>query len=173
MSAPTISTEKPDLATFAERRAIEIEKIMSKYPSRRSGVMAVLWLMQEDQGWISPEAMGAVAEICAIQPAEVMEMVTFYTMYHRWPVGQYVLGVCGTLPCALCGADGLLDYLKDKLGVGLDEVTPDGLFTIRKMECLGACSEAPLMLVNRRMALKLTRSNVDEIIERCRNGEEI
>ena len=83
------------------------------------------------------------------------------------------MNVGGTLACALCGAGGLLGYLKEKLGIGLNETTEDGLFTIKEAECLGACSEAPLMQVNQKMALKLTRQNVDEIIARCRRGENL
>lgn len=163
----------PTIAGFAERHAAKIETIMKKYPSRRSGVMPVLWLVQDEQGWISPDAMKIVAGICDMQPAEVMEMVTFYTMYNREPAGKFVLGVCNTLPCALCGSEGLIDYLKSKLGVHVDENTPDGLFRIKKVECLGACSEAPLMLVNKKLATKLTRAKVDELLQRCRQGEEI
>lgn len=157
-------------APFAVRRAAEIEAIMKRYPVRRSGVMDVLYLVQEDLGWIPPESMAEVADICEMTASEVMEMVTFYTMYHRRPVGKYVLSVCATLPCALCGAEGLIEYLKEKAGCGLDEVSPDGNFTIKHVECLGACSEAPLMQVNGRMEIKLTRVKVDEILEKCRKG---
>lgn len=160
-------------ARLKERRALEIEAIMKKYPTRRSGVMDVLYFVQEEHGWIPPDTMPEVAEICGMEPSEVMEMVSFYTLYHRHPVGKNVFWVCGTLPCALCGADGLMDYLREKLGVGIDEVTPDGLFTIKRIECLGACSEAPLMLVNKKIATKLTRAKVDEIVARCRQGEPI
>jgi NADH-quinone oxidoreductase subunit E len=158
-------------ASLAERHAARIEAIASKYPTRRSGVMDLLWLVQEEEGWISTDAMEEIAAICGIQPCEVVEMVSFYTMYNTAPVGKFVFQVCGTLPCAVCGADGLLDYLTEKLGVGVGETTEDGLFTIKKVECLGACSEAPLMLVNKRMALRLTRAKADEIIKRCRLGD--
>ncbi len=151
------------------RKAAEIKKIMARYPIRRSGVMDVLYLVQSEAGWIPPEAMAEVAEICEMTTAEVMEMVSFYTMYQRQPVGKHVFWVCGTLPCALCGSDGLMKYLKEKLGVGMDERTPDGLFTIKRAECLGACSEAPLMLVNDKMETKLTRAKVDAIIENLKN----
>jgi len=156
---------------LAEVKAKEIATEMAKYPRPRSAVMALLFMVQELDGHITPPAVEEVAEICGMQPSEVSEVVTFYTMYFREPVGKNIMWVCGTLPCALCGADGLFDYLKEKLGVGMDEVTPDGLFTIKRMECLGACSEAPLMLINEKMATKLNRAKVDEIIERVRNGE--
>lgn len=168
MTSATATARKP----LAKRKAAEIEAILKKYPSRRSGVMPILFLVQEEDGWISDEAVHEVAEICGVHPSEVEEVCSFYTMYHREPVGKYVLWVCGTLPCALCGADGLIAYLKEKLGVGMDEVTPDGLFTIKRMECLGACSEAPLLLVNNTMQMNLTRAKVDELLERCRNGDD-
>lgn len=168
MTSPAATDRQP----LAVRRAAEIEAIMKKYPSRQSAVMPLLFLVQEEDGWISDEAVHEVAEICGVHPSEVQEVTSFYTMYHREPVGKYVLWVCGTLPCALCGADGLFAYLKEKLQVGMDEVTPDGLFTIKRMECLGACSEAPLMLLGNTMQTKLTRAKVDELIERCRKGED-
>lgn len=163
--------EAPPLAPLAERKAAEIEAIMKKYPRRRSGVMDLLWLVQDEEGWIAGERMTEIAAICGMQPCEVVEMVSFYTMYNLAPVGEYVFHVCGTLPCALCGADGLMDYLKEKLEIGVGETTGDGKFTIQKVECLGACSEAPLMMVNKKMAIRLTRARVDEIIGRCRHGE--
>ena len=172
MSAATqTAPAAPPVATFKQRRAAQIEAAMKKYPVPRSALMPVLWMIQEEQGWISAEAMEVAADICGVLPAEAQEMVTFYTMYNREPVGKFVLRVCNTLPCALCGSEGLIDYLKEKLGVGLEQMTEDGLFTIKKVECLGACSEAPLMLVNKKVEARLTRKKVDELIARCRGGE--
>ena len=127
--------------------------------------------MQEEDGWIGDEAMTEAAELCECTPAEVMEVVSFYQMYNRAPVGKYVLGICGTLPCALCAADGLYEYLREQLGIGWNETSPDGLFTIQRRECLGAGSEAPVMLVNERIEVKLTRAKVDSILAECRAGE--
>lgn len=170
--APLPELTGPAKVTTAirEKHGARIETIMARYPVRRSGVMAVLYIVQEDHGWVPPETVPEIAEICEMTTAEVMEMVSFYTMYHRRPVGKYVLWVCGTLPCALCGADGLIDYLREKLGADVDEKTADGLFTIKRAECLGACSEAPLMLVNKSMETKLTRAKVDAILASCRAG---
>ena len=95
---------------------------------------------------------------------QVEEVVTFYTMYFRQPVGKYVIGVCPTLPCALHGAEGLMAYLKEKLGVDLYETTPDKKFTLIEYECLGACSEAPLMMINETLYTRLTREKVDRIL---------
>lgn len=153
------------------RRKDEIDRIMAKFPLRRSGLMPILWLIQEEDGWISPESMEEAAQLCECTPAEVLEVASFYQMYNRKPIGKYVFGICGTLPCALSGADGLYAYLSEKLGIGWNETTPDGLFTIQRRECLGACSEAPVMLVNQVMEIKLTREGVDRILEECRSGK--
>ena len=152
------------------RHQARIDRIMAKFPLRRSGLMPILWIIQEEDGWISPQAMIEAAELCGVTPAEVLEVASFYQMYHRAPVGRYILGICATLPCALAGADGMYEYLREKLGIGWGETTPDGMFTIERRECLGACSEAPLMLVNTVLETKLTREKVDRILEECRAG---
>lgn len=163
--------EHKQLNPLYERHREAIDALRRKYPTRRSLLLPILWLIQEEDGWISRETMDQAAEICEITTAEVMEVVSFYQMYNRSPVGKYVLGICGTLPCALCGADGLYDYLNEKLGIGWNETTDDGLFTIQRRECLGACSEAPVMLVNQGIEIKLTRARVDQILEECRQGK--
>lgn len=168
---PEVVIEKPlpDNALVRRQRA-RIEGIMHKYPDRRSLLLPLLWFVQEEDGYISPEVMTEVAEVCECTPTEVLEVASFYPMYNRTPVGKYVLGVCRTLPCALCGSDGLYEYLKEKLGIGWDETTEDGVFTIQQRECLGACSEAPVMLVNEELEIKLTRASVDKILDECRAG---
>lgn len=156
---------------MVRRNRERIEAILPKYPDRRSLLLPVLWFIQEEDGWISGETMRDAAELCEITPAQVLEVVSFYPMYNREPVGKYVLGVCRTLPCALRGSDGLYDYLKEKLGIGWNETTPDAMFTIQERECLGACSEAPVMLVNEDLEIRLTREQVDAILEECRQGK--
>ncbi len=169
---PEITTRPPltDNDLYTRRRG-EIDTLLAKYPRRRAVLLPILWLIQEEDGWISPELMEQAAAICDCTPAEVHEVVSFYQMYNRQPVGKYVLGICGTLPCALCAADGLYAYLKEKLGIGWNETSGDGLFTIQRRECLGACSEAPVMLVNQEIETKLTRAKVDAILEECRAGK--
>lgn len=154
-----------------ERHRQAIDRLSAKYPTRRSLLLPVLWLIQEEDGWISQECMEDAAEICDCTPAEVLEVASFYQMYNRTPVGKYVLGVCGTLPCALCAADGLYEYLKEKLGIAYNETSTDGLFTIQRRECLGACSEAPVMLINQTIEVKLTRAKVDQILDECKAGK--
>lgn len=169
----------PELKTTSElatndlyaRRRGEIDLIISRYPRRQSALMPVLWLIQEEDGFISDDLAVQAAEICDCTPAEVYEVLSFYQMYHREPVGKYVLGICATLPCALKAADGLYAYLSGKLGIEWAETTKDGLFTIERRECLGACSEAPVMLVNKELETKLTREKIDRILEECRQGK--
>jgi NADH-quinone oxidoreductase subunit E len=152
------------------RHKAEIDRIMAGFPARRSALLPILWIIQREDGWISADSMEEAAQLCGVTAAEVMEVVSFYPMYNRAPVGKYIFGICATLPCALSGADGLYDYLREKLGIGWDETTPDGLFTIQRRECMGACSEAPVMLVNDVLEVRLTRAKVDRIIEECREG---
>lgn len=154
-----------------QRHQAAIEALTPKYPTRRSLLLPVLWLIQEEAGWISSQDMIEAAEICECTPAEVLEVVSFYQMYNREPVGQFVFGICGTLPCALCAADGLYEYISGKLGIKWNETTPDGLFTIQRRECLGACSEAPVMLLNQELEVKLTREKIDRLIAECRAGQ--
>jgi NADH-quinone oxidoreductase subunit E len=168
---PEIVLEKNLVANaLYHRHRKRIDALAENYPDRRSMLLPILWFIQEEEGWISGESMAETAEICECTLAQVMEVVSFYVMYNRQPVGKYVLGICATLPCALCGSDGLYDYLNEKLEIGWDETAGDGLFTIQRRECLGACSEAPVMLVNRVLESKLTRASVDQILEECRSG---
>lgn len=166
-----ITKETKPVNGVRERHGERIDALRAKYPDARSMLLPVLWFIQEEDGWISPECMEEAADICECTKAEVMEVVSFYQMYNRAPVGRYVLGICGTLPCALCGADGLYDYLSEQLGIGWNQTDGDGLFTIQRRECLGACSEAPVMLVNQVLETKLTRERVDAILEECRAGK--
>lgn len=146
----------------------ELEEIMARYPDKRSGLIPVLWLVQRKLGWVPDEVFPELAEAAGVAATEVEEVVSFYTMFNRKETGHYILQVCKTLPCALCGGLGLSKYLQETLKVGLNEPTADGVFTILEVECLGACSEAPLMLVNEKMETRLTREKVDRILERCR-----
>lgn len=169
---PEVLKQAPPRANeLYERHKARIDELARKYPIRRSILLPLLWIVQEEDGWISPQIMTEVAEMCECTPAEVHEVVSFYVMYNRAPVGKYVLGICATLPCALCAADGLYDYLNQKLGIAWNETTRDQLFTIQRRECLGACSEAPVMLVNQELEIKLTREKIDRILGECKQGK--
>lgn len=129
----------------ATRAAIDAE--IAKYPQPRGALLAALHLVQAEQGWIAPEAMVALAEIFAIRPIEVMEVVTFYNMFSAEPQGRHQVRVCTNLPCSLRGARQLVHALEQHLGIEAGETTPDGRITLGHEECLGACAWAPMMRV--------------------------
>ena len=135
---------------FTPDRAAALEEICSKYPPerRKSAVLAALYLVQEQQGYISANGARAVAEFLRITPAEVEDVVTYYVMFYRAPVGKYVLQVCRTLSCALAGAERVTESLSETLGLKVGETDASGLFTLLEFECLGACDRAPVVMVN-------------------------
>jgi len=147
----------------------KVQAILGRYPQRRSAMLPLLWFVQEQHGWVVPEYIHDIAELVGSSPTEVMECVTFYTMFHQAPPGKYHVRVCTTLPCALCGAEGLRDYLEEKLGVeaGGDR-SADGKWSLEAVECLGACINAPMMLINDREHYRLDRKQVDAILATCK-----
>lgn len=128
----------------------QIDTELAKYPAdqRRSAVMGALRIAQTELGWLAPETIEFVANHIGIPPAQAYEVATFYNMYNLEPVGKYKLTVCTNLPCALRGGVDAGEYLKQKLGIGYGETTSDGLFTLIEGECMGACGDAPVMIVN-------------------------
>jgi len=131
-------------------------------------LLPVLHLAQEENnGWLSVEAMDYVAELLELKPIEVYEVATFYSMYNLKPVGKYVFEVCQTGPCMLRGSDDIISYIQQKLGIKVGETTPDGLFTLKTVECLGACGYAPMMQLGKFYREHLTKEKVDAIIEEC------
>jgi len=147
-----------------------LDQLARRHPARRSIALPAVWAVQHDWGYVPKAAMEEVAEVVGIAPAEVSELVTFYSMFREEPVGHYLLCVCGTLSCALCGGEGLLEYLQEKLGIKYGETTADGLFSIEVVMCLGACAWAPAMLVNDQLHVLLTRTKVDAILAQCRSN---
>jgi NADH-quinone oxidoreductase subunit E len=144
-----------------------IDKELKKYPAdqRQSAVMAALRFVQDEKGWIAPEDMADVAAYLGMPQMAVYEVATFYHMYNLKPMGKHTLTVCTNLSCTLCGAGDTLDYLNKKLGIGLNEVTPDGKFGLREGECMGACVDAPLLTINnKRMCGRLTSEKIDQIL---------
>ncbi len=132
---------------LAEKYQDRIEKAFSKYPDKRSAVMPVLYIAQEEYGYITPEALEEVAAICQMTPTQVKSIAGFYTMYFKAPRGKYHFMVCTDLPCALRGSEAFLQVLKEYLGVEENEVTGDGLFSVEHVMCLAACDKAPMMQV--------------------------
>ncbi len=136
--------------TFTPERRRELDEIITKYPSdrKRSAVLAALYLVQDQAGYLTANGMRHVAEILELTPAEVEDVATYYVMFYKEKVGKYVLQVCRTLSCALMGAERVTEALSEKLGIKVGETDPSGMFTLLEFECLGACDRAPVVMVN-------------------------
>ncbi len=144
---------------------------MARYPEgkQKSALIPVLHLAQEEfGGWLSSDTMDYVASLLSITNIEVYEVATFYSMFNMQPVGKYLFEVCQTGPCMVNGSDQIIDYIKQKLGIGVGETTADGLFTLKTVECLGACGYAPMMQLGKHYREHLTPAKVDAIIDECR-----
>jgi NADH-quinone oxidoreductase E subunit len=141
---------KGEAFTYTAERAAQLEEICGKYPpeQRKSAVLAALYLVQEQQGYLTASALRHVAQFLRITPAEVEDVATYYVMFFKAPVGKYVLQVCRTLSCALAGAERVTESLSEKLGLKVGETDASGLFTLLEFECLGACDRAPVVMVN-------------------------
>src|SRR4026207_1846815 len=148
-SARKLADEGPPF-TFTPERRRELDEIITKYPSdrKRSAVLAALYLVQDQAGYITANGMRHVGEILEMTPAEVEDVATYYVMFYKEKVGKYVLQVCRTLSCALMGAERVTEALSEKLGIKLGETDPSGMFTLMEFECLGACDRAPVVMVN-------------------------
>ena len=150
-------------------------KIMKRYPEgkHKSALLPILHLAQaEFDGWLSVPVMDYVASLLTIQPIEVYEVASFYSMYNLKPVGKCVLEVCRTSPCWLRGAEDIIEHLENKLGIKAGETTPDGMFTLKVVECLASCGTAPVVQVGEKYHENLTCESVDEILEEYRNKNE-
>lgn len=148
----------------------QIDHEIAKYPSeqKQSAVMAALAIAQMEKGWLSTETIEEVAGYLGMAPVAVYEVASFYNMYDLAPVGKYKITVCTNLPCALSGGVHAADYLKQKLGVGFNETTRDGKFTLKEGECMGACGDAPVMLVNNvRMCSFMQPEQIDRLLGEC------
>mgnify|MGYP003507289797 FL=1 len=149
----------------------QIDREVAKYAAeqKQSAVMAALAIAQMEKGWLSTETIEDVAGYLGMAPVAVYEVASFYNMYDLAPVGQYKITVCTNLPCALSGGVHAADYLKQKLGVGFNETTADGRFTLKEGECMGACGDAPVMLVNNvRMCSFMQPEQIDRLLEECK-----
>ena len=145
----------------------KIDRAIAKYPpdQRQSAVMAALTIAQDEKGWLSTETMDFVAHYLGMPPIAVYEVASFYTMYDVEPVGKYKLTICTNLPCALQGANVAAQHLKKKLGIGFNETTADGKYTLKEAECFGACGEAPVLLLNnKRMCCAMTPDRLDTLL---------
>ena len=157
---------------FSDKSLQEVQRIISFYPEgkQKSAVIPVLHLAQQEfGGWLSAETMDYVASLLQLEPIEVYEVATFYSMYNLKPVGKYMFEICQTGPCMLNGSDNIIKHIYDKLGIKPGEISADGLFTLKTVECLGACGYAPMMQMGKTYREHLTKEKVDAIINECRN----
>jgi NADH-quinone oxidoreductase subunit E len=155
---------------FSQEKLNRVNELMSRYPQgkQKSALLPVLHLAQQEfGGWLDVSTMDYVASLFNIQPIEVYEVATFYSMYNLKPVGKYIFEVCQTGPCMVNGSDNIIEYIKQKLNIGVGETTQDGLFTLKTVECLGACGYAPMMQMGKTYREHLTKEKVDAIIDEC------
>ena len=156
---------------FSQEKLDKVAEIIARYPEgkQKSALIPLLHLAQETfGGWLDVPVMDYVASLLSINPIEVYEVATFYTMFNMKPVGKYVLEVCRTGPCMLCGSDQILEHIKQKLGIKEGETTGDGLFTLKPAECLGACGYAPMMQLGKFYKEHLTIEKVDKLLDELR-----
>lgn len=147
---------------FTSENQKKFEELLTHYPNKQAALLPTLWLVQDQEGYISGEAMEHVAGLLEVSPAHVYGVVTFYTMYHQKPVGKYHLQVCRTLSCALAGSENILEHLKKKLKIEENQTT--GKFSLCTVECLASCGTGPAMMVNEKYYENLTAEKVDKIL---------
>jgi NADH-quinone oxidoreductase subunit E len=153
---------------LSEQAYQRIDREIAKFPpvQKQSAVMAALAIAQDETGWLSPEVMEAVAAYLDMAPVAVQEVATFYAMYNLNPIGKSKITICTNLPCALSGGEKAAHYLKQKLGIDYRETTEDGQFTLMEGECMGACGDAPVLLVNnKRMCSLMSDEKIDALLE--------
>ncbi len=156
---------------FSKEKLEKVAELISRYPEgkHKSALLPVLHLAQEEfGGWLDVPVMDYVATLLKIEPIEVYEVASFYSMYNLKPVGKYMFEVCHTGPCMINGSDNIINYIKEKLNIGVGETTADGIFTLKTVECLGACGYAPMMQLGKNYREHLTKEKVDTIIDECR-----
>jgi NADH-quinone oxidoreductase subunit E len=166
-------TDTHILPKFSEEALAVISRIIKRYPEgkQKSAILPVLHLAQaEFGGWLSPETMDYVATILNILPVEVYEVASFYSMFNLTPVGKCVIEVCRTGPCWLLGAEDIVNYLQDKLGIKVGETTADGMFTLKTVECLAACGTAPVIQLGEMYLENMDTKKVDKMLNDCRTN---
>ena len=151
---------------FPAEAMARIEKILKRYPTKQAALLPVLWVAQETWGWISKEAAEEVARVLGLPPSHVDGVLTFYTMFNLQPVGKNLLQVCTSISCHLGGAEGLIERCGKKLGIGLEETTKDGKFTLVEVECIAGCDRAPSMMVNDEYYEPMDAQKLDALLDR-------
>ena len=170
---PGAPEHQPDTFTFTKANLDEAERIMARYPAGRaaSAVLPLLDLAQRQVGWVPVAAMDTVANMLAMPRIRVYEVATFYTMFHLEPVGRYLVQVCTTTPCMLRDSDAIVEACRNRLGIDFDETTPDGLFTLKEVECLGACVNAPMVQINDNYYEDLDGGSMVAVLDALASGE--
>jgi len=156
--------------SFTSEQLQEVQRLISRYPEGRekSALIPILHLAQDTfGGWLSTEVMDYVASLLQLKPIEVYEVASFYSMFNLSPVGKHLLEVCQTGPCMLNGSDSIVEYIYERLGIGPGETTKDGQFTLKTVECLGACGYAPMLQLGEHYKEHLTKEKIDALIESC------
>lgn len=156
---------------FSEKAAKEFQHLLTRYDSKRSALLPVLHLAQGEFGCLSDDVIHYVARIMELSPAQVLEVVTFYHMYHRRPVGEHHLQFCATLSCWMAGSHQLMKSTCSRLGIREGETTTDGKFTVTRVQCLGSCGSAPVVQVNETYYENLTPERLNRLINSCKEGE--
>jgi len=159
-----------NFAALLERLRPDFQTLIAQYEQKRSALLPMMHVFQQHQGFVSVDAMNAAAEMLDMTPAEVEGVVSFYTLLYRRPVGKYMLQVCRGLACSINGAEDIMAYFREKLGVGHLQTTPDGVFSYEEVECLAACDRATCMQVNLEFVYDLTPQKIDELLAAIRAG---
>lgn len=146
-------------------------EIIGRYPKPRSATIPLLHLAQEQDGYITNEAMAHIGELVGATSAEVYGTASFYEMFKFEPVGKYLINICGTMSCALMGAEELMHHAEERLGIHMGGTTPDGMFTLERAECQAACTEAPCLQVNYRYRFRVTSQNFDDLVNQLSSGQ--
>lgn len=159
---------------FSEEQLKKVEEVIARYPEgkQKSALLPLLHMAQlNNDNWLDTPVMDYVAELLHIEPIEVYEVATFYSMFNTKPVGKYVLEVCQTGPCMLSGSNDIIQYISEKLNIQPGQTTEDGMFTLKLAECLGACGYAPMLQLGKFYKEHLTKEKVDTLIEECYSGK--
>jgi NADH-quinone oxidoreductase subunit E len=165
-----MTDREQNFPALLERLKPECQRIIAQYEYKRSAVLPLMHLFQQNEGYVSQQAMHAAAEMLELTPAEVEGTVSFYTLLYRRPVGKYVLQICRGLACSISGAEEIMAYMREKLGIGHLQTTADGLFSYEEVECLAACDRASCMEVNLEFVYDLTLQRIDEMLSQMRAG---
>lgn len=155
---------------FSAENTILAREIIARYPVAKSALIPLLHLAQEQDGYVADDAMAHIAELVGVTPAEVVGTCSFYEMFKREPIGDYLVNVCTNISCMLLGGEELLEHLEERLGIRPGSTTSDGMFTLEDVECVAACTEAPCLTVNYRYFHRVTHEEVDGLLDDLRAG---